>query len=256
MKAVILVAGVGSRLRPLTNNTPKSLLPIGSQTTLGLMVAKLRRHGVSSFVIICGNLAEKIQDYLERTFPELDFTFVQSDRYETTNTGYSLMLAEPHLSGESFIKLDGDVNFDTEILARLMATPDGASYVCVDRSDVNEEVIKIHCDESGLVTRIGNTIPVEGSAGESIGIEKISAQSAPALFSTLRSMMKEPTNHQKYYESAYDLIVQAGESFRVVDITGLHWVEMDNLADYRQAIEYFADQPKMTSEPPAKPLTT
>jgi choline kinase len=241
MKAVILVAGVGSRLRPLTNNIPKALLPIGSDTTLGLMVAKLHRQGIDSFIIITGNMEDKIRHYLQTTFPQLEFTFIRNDRYETTNTGYSLMLAKPHLQGDSFIKLDGDVNFDEQILAQLIATPDDSCYVCVDKSDVDEEVIKAQLDDNGLVQRIGNTIPVETAAGESIGIEKISAQSAPALFAALEELMADEANHQKYYESAYDQIVQAGEPFRVVDITGLQWVEMDTLEDYHQAIDYFAN---------------
>lgn len=239
MKAIILVAGVGSRLRPLTDVTHKALLPIGDSTTLGLMVAKLHRHGINSFIIVCGNMEDKIRDYLGDNFPTLVFDYVTNDQYKTTNTGYSLLVAQPFVHGESFIKLDGDVNFDEAIVARLAALPDDASYVCVDKSDVDDEVIKVQCDESGHVVRIGNKLPVALAAGESIGIERISAASAPALFAAIRQQMAHPDNHQNYYEVAYDEIVQAGEPFKTLDITGLHWVEMDNHEDYQLALKYF-----------------
>jgi choline kinase len=142
MKAVILVAGVGSRLRPLTDNNHKALLPIGSSTTLGHMVSKLHRHGINDFVIITGNMEDRIRAYLTTHFPELNFQYVHNPDYLGTNTGYSLLLAEPHVQGETFIKLDGDVNFDEQIIQRLVEAEEGASYLVIDRSDVDEEVIK------------------------------------------------------------------------------------------------------------------
>jgi choline kinase len=242
MKAVILVAGFGSRLRPLTDNNHKALLPIGDHTTLELMITKLQRHGVSSFVLVTGHMEDKIRDYVSQTFPELDVTYVRNDNYQTTNTGYSLLMARPHVENDTFIKLDGDVNFDEEIIARLAATDDGASYVCVDKSDVDDEVIKVVLASNGKIRHIGNKLPVADAAGESIGIEKIAQRSATALFDALEKMVKDEANHQKYYEVAYETIVQQGEPFRVVDITGLKWVEMDNQADYDQALEYFGQK--------------
>ena len=62
MKAVILLAGLGNRLQPLTLTTPKSLLPIGNSNTLEHMIRKLIKHDVSSFVIVCGHMQKEIQN--------------------------------------------------------------------------------------------------------------------------------------------------------------------------------------------------
>lgn len=240
MKAVILLAGLGNRLQPLTLATPKSLLPIGNSNTLEHMIRKLIRHDVSSFVIVCGHMQKEIQNYLTHTFPLLNIAIVTNDYYRTTNTGYSLMLAKEYLQDETFIKLDGDVIFQEEIIKKLVAAEDGLSYVCVDSTAVDEEVIKVQCGADGNVTRIGNKLPVEDAIGESIGIEIISKRSSAALFAMLEKMMENPDNYQNYYEVAYDAIIQAGEPFRALDITGLHWVEMDNLDDYKLAQHYFS----------------
>jgi choline kinase len=121
-----------------------------------------------------------------------------------------------------------------------MAADDGWSYACVDRTAVNEEVIKVSSDVEGNISRIGNDVPVASAAGESIGIERIDGRSSAALFSTLEAMMKNRDNHQKYYEVAYDALVQAGEPFKALDITGLPWVEIDTPEDYELAQRLFS----------------
>ncbi len=239
MKSVILLAGMGSRLAQLTASKPKSLLPMGESTTLEHMIRKLIEHNVQSIVIVCGYMQAEIERYLREVFPLLQVTIVRNPDYSTTNTGYSLLLARDHVEGETFIKLDGDVVFDEEILTRLLAADDDWSYACVDRTAVNEEVIKVRCDAEGKISRIGNDVPVADAAGESIGIERIAAHSSAALFASLAAMMQDPANHQRYYEVAYDMIVRAGEPFKALDITGLNWVEIDTLEDYEQAQRLF-----------------
>jgi choline kinase len=239
VKAVILLAGMGSRLGELTVPTPKSLLPIGVSNALEHMIRKLTRHDVRSIVIVCGHMQAAIEQYLQQAFPLLEITTVRNPDYRTTNTGYSLLLAREQLEGETFIKLDGDVIFDEEILARLVTAADGWSYACVDRTAVDEEVIKVRCDAEGNISRIGNDVAVPSAAGESIGVERIDERSSAALFTTLEAMMEDPANHRRYYEAAYDAIVQVGEPFKALDITGLRWVEIDTLEDYELAQHLF-----------------
>ena len=239
MKAVILLAGMGSRLAELTVSAPKSLLPIGGSNTLEHMIRKLTKQDVRSIVIVCGHLQAAIEQYLQQAFPLLEITTLRNPDYRTTNTGYSLLLAREQLVGETFIKLDGDVIFDEEILTRLVTAADGWSYACVDRTAVDEEMIKVRCDTEGNISGIGNDVPLASAAGESIGVERIDERSSAALFTTLEAMMEDPAKHQRYYEVAYDAIVQAGEPFKALDITGLSWVEIDTLEDYDLAQHMF-----------------
>ena len=93
MKAVILLAGAGRRLHPLTLDRPKSLLPIGDSTVLEHMITKLLRAGIHSFVVVCGFMEGTIKAYIGEAFPDLDVAFVTNEHYLTTNTGYSLLAA-------------------------------------------------------------------------------------------------------------------------------------------------------------------
>lgn len=243
MNAVILLAGIGSRLHPLTLDRPKSLLPLGSSTILQQMLSKLLANGITRFVVVCGHMQEMIEAAVRADFPTLDVRFVRNDHYLETNTGYSLLCARPFLEGESFIKLDGDVVFDAQIIHRLGKTDPASSAVCVDRTAVDEEVIKVICHPDGRIARIGNRIGVDQAMGESIGIEKIDAATGRLLFDRLAQMMQAKDRWKDYYEVAYDEIIQTGAPFIPLDITGLDWVEMDTHADYQQALQVFGGAP-------------
>lgn len=243
MKAVILVAGFGSRLRPLTDTTPKALLPLGDTTGLHRMVSELKKHGITEIVFVTGHFEEKIKAYVNEHFPDITAHFVRNDKYDKTNNGYSLLMAEPYVRGESFVKFDGDVVFDPAVLRLLLASPDDANYVCLDKCQVNEEVLKVQLGDGGEVISMSQHIPVEKAAGESLGIEKISAQFSGQLFDTLRRIMLDTKNWQEYYEFAYeDLLSQKAMPFKCADVTGYNWVEVDNQEDYRLAHQYFVPE--------------
>ena len=93
IKAIILAAGVGSRIKPLTDNCPKCLLKVGRETILNRMVTNIQKNGIHEVVFVLGYLEEKIKNYVKTQFPDLIIHFVRNARYAETNTGFSLMLA-------------------------------------------------------------------------------------------------------------------------------------------------------------------
>ncbi|MBM3441005.1 MAG: glucose-1-phosphate thymidylyltransferase, partial [Bacteroidetes bacterium] len=76
MKAIIPVAGAGTKLRPHTYTQPKALIPLAGKTVLGIIIDQLRDAGVEDFVFIIGYLGEKIQDYVKTAYPQLKCNFV------------------------------------------------------------------------------------------------------------------------------------------------------------------------------------
>ena len=120
MKAVILAAGVGSRIKPMTDNCPKCLLKVGDYTILEMMISHIQNCGINEVVFVLGYLQEQIKDYVKAKFPDLDAYFVTNDRYAETNTGFSLMLAKDLIKGATFVKFDADVVFDEQILKKLI----------------------------------------------------------------------------------------------------------------------------------------
>lgn len=242
IKAIILAAGVGSRIRPLTDNCPKSLLKIGDHTILQMMVSNLQACGINDVIFVLGYLQDQIKDYVKSNFPSLNAQFVTNERYEQTNTGYSLMLTEPFVKDCDFIKFDADVVFDQEILRKLIVSKVD-NCLCIDKDiNLDAEEIKVIVDEQNKVLKASKEVAPQDAIGESIGIEKISKATGKLLFTELKLMMNDPENHQAYYEAAYERLIEKNVTFNTLDITGLKWTEIDTQADFSLAKSIFCNQ--------------
>lgn len=240
MKAVILAAGVGSRIRPLTDNKPKSLLDINGKTILERMLGGIQEVGIKDVIIVTGYLEEQITDYTQKNFPNLNFTYKKNDIYKDTNTGYSLLLARGLVKDDAFIKFDADVVFESAVLKKLVDCP--VSALCIDRNiNLDAEEVKVRVDGSGKIVEVGKKMDPKLALGESIGIEKINTDAGEVLFGELDKLMKDKENHNRYYDDSYPTIVKAGLPFEAVDITGLKWVEIDTHEDYQKALDLFSN---------------
>ncbi len=113
MKAIIPVAGAGTKLRPLTYTQPKALIPIAGKTILGVIVDQLLAAGVSEFVFVIGYLGEKIQRYIEKRYPNLKCTFVtQNDR---RGTGHAIWLTQESVGDDEVMIILGDTVCDYNV---------------------------------------------------------------------------------------------------------------------------------------------
>ena len=232
MKAIILTAGIGSRIRPLTDNCPKSLLKIGNKTILEMMISHLQDCDIDEIIFVTGYLENQIKEYVEKKFPTIKAYFVTNKKYTETNTGFSLLLAKKLVQDSDFIKFDADVVFDQEILKKLIACQ-YENALCIDKNiDLDAEEIKVIIDDENKILKASKTVDPKKAVGESIGIEKIGKNTAKILFKELEEMMKDEKNHQEYYEAAYERLIEKGIKFHALDITGSKWVEIDTKEDF------------------------
>lgn len=239
MKAIILAAGVGSRIRPLTDNCPKSLLKVDGKTILEMMITHIQDCGINEVIFVLGYMKEQIKEYVKTNFPDLNAHFVTNERYEDTNTGYSLMLTRHLVGDSSFIKFDADVVFDKEILKKLIESK-YENCLCVDKNiHLDAEEVKVISDANNRVIKASKTVNPKDAVGESIGIEKISSETAKGLFVELDKMMDKKQNLQEYYEAAYEKLIDNSVPFYALDITGLRWVEIDTHEDFATAEKIF-----------------
>lgn len=196
-------------------------------------------HRITSIVFVTGHLAPRIKQHVQERHPDLAAQFVLNEQFATTNTGYSLMLAQRAIDGDDFIKLDGDVVFEPEILTRLLQTH--GNGIVVDRSvALGDEEVKVTLGSEGRIQKIGKDVPVASAAGESIGIEKITSDLVKPLFTALEQLFLKEKRMNEYYERAYDRLIADGVLFQAVDIAGLRWNEIDDKIDLDRARELFA----------------
>lgn len=242
MKAVILAAGCATRLRPHSDDTPKTLLPVGGVPILRRTITSLLRCGFDQFVIGTGYLEHMVRDAVASWFPDLDVTFVTNKDFRSTNNGYSLMLCAPHVENDAFILLDGDVVFDVEVIEGLVERgPDCLAVRSV--GEIGLEEVKVTADNEDRVLAIGKHVPVRSAMGESVGIELFSAASSRRLFAALHQRVREQGLVNEYYEAAFQQIIDEGTTLYGVDIGTMYASEIDTIEDLMMANARLALRP-------------
>ncbi|MBU0459604.1 MAG: NTP transferase domain-containing protein, partial [Nanoarchaeota archaeon] len=132
--AIVLVAGLGHRLKPLTDTVPKCLVEVNGTPILINTLNHLASQGIKEVVLVTGYLDEKIKEKIGQDYGGMKINYVKSNHYATTNNMYSLWLVKHYLE-QGVILIEGDSFFEEEILKRLLNTDD-KSYWTGDRFDL------------------------------------------------------------------------------------------------------------------------
>lgn len=239
MKAVILVAGIGSRIRPLTDNNHKTLLKVSDKEILARMLENLDAVGIDDVAFITGYRVEQVTRFVKENFPKTNSTFIYNEKYLDTNTGYSVLLAKDFVGDEPFLKFDGDVVFEKAVLEKLIKN-EFENCLCIDTNiNLEAEEVKVRLDENGQALEVGKGIDPHNASGESIGIEKLGGEGAKTFFAELEKLMKDQSNWKRYYDDTYTTLVKKGIPFGAANITGSKWVEIDTHEDYAKANSIF-----------------
>lgn len=240
MKAIILAAGIGSRIRPLTDNSPKCLLKVGNKTILERMIDNLIAMGISEFIMITGYMADTIRSFIQHNYPKLNITYIHNARYLETNTGYSVLMARDLVADSDFVKLDGDVVFEKAVIEKLIQST-YSNCLSIDQNiHLAKEEVKVKMDDKYRVLEVGKKLDPKTVQGESIGIEKLSKEAGKVFFEILEEQIIRKQNLQDYYDDSYTTLVARGVPFYSVDISNLKWVEIDTMEDYTLANKLFS----------------
>jgi choline kinase len=242
MKAVILAAGCATRLRPHSDDTPKTLLPVGGVPILRRTITNLLRCGIDQFVIGTGYLEHMVREAVQSWFPELDVTFVYNEVFKTTNNAYSLWLTRPHVDGHAFMLLDGDVVFDLAVAEEMVQRgPDCLAVRSV--GEIGLEEVKVMADKEDRVLSIGKHVPVRSAMGESVGIELFSGASSKRLYAALHERVVDQGLVHEWYEAAFQQIIDDGATLYGVDIGSMYATEIDTIEDLMAANAWLAQRP-------------
>jgi len=233
MIGVILAAGMAKRLRPLTDTKPKCLLKVGDRTLLERTIRAMQQAGITEFVVVTGYRADQIRDFIGSMFNASHFTFLHNTDYEHNNNIYSLWMAGEVVRGKEFLLMDSDILCDPAAVARIAQEP--GSALALNRHACGEEEIKVIVDGEGCITEINKTCNPQDALGESVGIEKMSADYSTALYQELDRMIQHEGLVDVFYERAFERLIPQGHTFRVVDTTSYFSYELDTPQDFEEA---------------------
>lgn len=237
MKGIVLAAGPGRRLRALTAELPKTLLPLGDgRAILDVALANLRSVGVEDVLIVTGfaasRVAERVGDLERRHGTRLELVF--NDRATEWNNAYSLWLARRAFLDGALV-VNGDTVHPASVEEMLLSRRGPELLLAVDdRKELGTEEMKVLADH-GRVRQISKEADPAASAGEYIGVALVDPAAADRLAAALEATWRRDPS--LYYEDGFQEFAARGGDVRVAPIGAVDWIEVDDEADLARARE-------------------
>lgn len=231
MKAIILAAGVGKRLWPVTQHRPKCLIEIGGQALLRRYLASLAGVGVQRADIVVGYKQDMIRAAVAADSCGVRVNFLVNEQFHRGSIS-SLWIARTALDDDAIV-MDADVLFHREILRRLIQSPyENALLMDETVKQTGEECMVVV--ESGRVIALTKQMPLHYDyAGEGVGFLKIRQADAPHVVASLRTYVDREAWHMEYEDALLEFFreVKVGHE----KIGGLPWTEIDFVEDIEKA---------------------
>ncbi len=239
MIGIILAAGQGRRLLPLTEDLPKTLLPIsGERSILELGLDNLATVGITEVSVVVGHAAERVEAVLPGFAERYGLTIetVLTEHAAHRNNAYSLWRARS-LFERGALVVNGDTVHPPVFLEQLLAaaaeSPDADLVLAIDaEKPLAEEEMKVSVDD-GHLRIISKLLDPVDAFGEFIGISIVTARGAERAGAALAQAWNDDPNH--YYEDAYQLMADERRPITLVPVSGGPWVEVDDHADLARA---------------------
>ena len=233
MKALILAAGLGTRLRPLTDEYPKSLVKVNGKPILIKQIENLLENGIEDITIISGYKAEVLRKTVSKKYPNIHI--INSEDYENTNNMYSAYLASEELEGEEFLMMNADVFFDSSVIKNLIEFK-FENAIVTDIGRYMEESMKV-VEENGRLVSISKQVKSEEALGCSIDVYKFSKNGGQVFFRKCKEYIIEKKELKLWSEVALNDVLKEVE-FRACPLVG-RWFEIDNHEDLKIATDLF-----------------
>ena len=232
--ALLLAAGTGSRLYPLTNNAPKCLTMVNGVSILERLVICLNKHGFKRLVVVTGHLENCIREFLGTRAGGMTIDYIFSPLYETTNNIYSLWMARKMIN-EPFLLVESDLVFDASLLDEMLY-PDRIAVASM-QSWMNGSTVTI--DNFQQVKRFQSGIagPLDEFRYKTVNIYSFSLSSWHGISERLdQHISAGKTNN--YYETVFtEMLADGSLSLKTVSFDSKPWYEIDTIADLAEAEE-------------------
>lgn len=241
MKAIILSAGQGRRLLPLTESRPKCLIELEQVTVLEWQLRGLAAAGVEEAVVVVGFGADQVETVLAGLdLPGIRVRTLYNPFYGVADNLASCWIARAEMTGE-FLILNGDTMFEPAVAQRLREPVAAPITVTIDRKpayDADDMKVQIEGDR---LTAIGKTLPAEVVGGESIGFLRFTAAGGQRFVEEIERQLRTPQGLKRWYLSVIDQIARSGLPVAVRSIEGLDWGEIDFPQDVARAARMVGD---------------
>jgi choline kinase len=233
VKAIILSAGQGRRLLPLTERVPKCILPVRGRPLIGRQIDTLARCGVTDVTVVVGFAAEAVETTLAELYGPGRIRTLYNPYFASSDNLVSCWVARVEMQ-QDFLLLNGDTLFEAKVPEQLLAAPERPVTLAVSRKDrYDDDDMKVILDGDRLV-HVGKKLAVESVDAESIGMMTFRGD-GPRLFrDAIERAIRTPEAQKQWYLSLIDTLARRDVVFTQA-VPPLGWAEVDSPADLERA---------------------
>ena len=234
MKAVILAAGMGTRIRPLSNEIPKAFIEIDGAPLIIRSLENLKSVGIKEVIIVIGYMKEYFKKTLGKQYKDMNIVYSLNNNYNKTGSMYSLSQTEGVID-DDILLLESDLLYEKKALDVLVNSAELNEILVAPISGSGDEVFII-VNESGDLMNLGKNISEKNNAiGELVGISKLSLDFLLKLYEKAREDYENNENNYHYEEVIFKLSKTYPIKCKLIN--NLSWIEIDNMNDLKRAKE-------------------
>lgn len=243
MKGLILSAGMGTRLHPLTRTRPKCLVNVAGRPMMEYQLDSLRKAGVQNCTIVVGFMADSVRGYFGSRYRGIALSYVENADYANTNNLYSLWLAREEFDDDVLL-LESDLVFDDRLVSEMVLMNE-QNVALVDRFQSNMDGTVILANGGAAVSMVLKADQGPGfdygPALKTVNIYRLSRESLVENIVPEMEEFLEKGRSDQYYEAVFASLIGSGRMNMAVMNTGnKKWAEIDTLGDLRNAEKMFA----------------
>jgi choline kinase len=233
MKAIILSAGQGKRLLPVTERLPKCAVSIDDRALIDWQIDALVANGIDQIVVVTGFGAAQLEPLLAARGQRVRIRTVSNPLFAVADNLFSCWMARSEMD-QDFVLLNGDTVFEPEVLRRLLDAPPRPVVMGIDRkAHYDDDDMKVQLQGERLL-HVGKGLPIDAVDGESIGMMVFRGDGPTAFRSALERAVGRPKAEQRWYLSILDEMA-ADETVWTQSVQGLEWAEIDYPLDLVRA---------------------
>ena len=196
MQAVILAAGLGSRLRPLTNNIPKAMVKFKSKEIILHQIETLIENGIKEILVVTGYRSIELKNFVTSKFNNVKL--YHNKNYNNTNSAYSFSCIKDHFFSDSYIHLNCDILFDSSLLKELIQYPEKNVIACRNDLTLKDSMENVSIDSSNKILKMSQKKFSNGSL-KAFGMAKISNEAMRKNLEIFNSLDHEVGRNENYY---------------------------------------------------------
>lgn len=233
-KVIILSAGQGRRLSPMTEATPKCMLPIQGKTLIEWQLEALEACGIEQVTVVVGFGVAKVEEMLAKRQGKAKTSLCYNPFFEAADNLISCWVAKGEMT-EDFILINGDTLFEPAVLQRVLDSPSRPITLAIDQKpNYDADDMKVGLSGERLL-RVGKDLRSDQTNAESIGLMLFRGEGVDLFRSALEHAVRDPHSLKQWYLSIIGQIAESTEQVWTQLISGLDWSEVDYPLDLLRA---------------------